>query len=169
MGSFAKVLRFLAPVSLLLALAVPAASGNAVGQPADNFTLPMVEGGKTVKLSDFRGKPTVVVFWATWCPPCRREIPDLKELHKQYGPKGVALLAVAIDFRESKEDVARFRKDYDLPYTVLWDADNTVSGAYAVEGIPTILLVDPQGVIRYRAHALDETFLSLLKNYLPKS
>jgi thiol-disulfide isomerase/thioredoxin len=169
MVPLSKVFRILAGLSVLLILAVPAAGGNAVGQAADNFTLPLVEGGKTVKLSDFRGKPAVVVFWATWCPPCRREIPDLKELHKQYGPKGVALLAVAVDFRESREDVARFRKDYDLPYTVLWDADNTVSSAYAVEGIPTILLVDPEGVIRYRAHALDETFLALLKNYLPKS
>lgn len=166
---FSKGFRILAGLSVLLALALPVLGGNAVGQTADNFSLPLVEGGKTVKLSDFRGKPAVVVFWATWCPPCRREIPDLKELYKQYGPKGVALLAVAVDFRESREDVDRFRKTYDLPYTVLWDAGNVVSSAYAVEGIPTILLVDPEGVIRHRAHALDETFLALLKNYLPKS
>ncbi|MEW6758946.1 MAG: TlpA disulfide reductase family protein [Acidobacteriota bacterium] len=160
--------RWILAAAFALVLAPPAWSGTQVGQPAEGFTLTSVEGGKSVRLSDLKGKPTVVVFWATWCPPCRREIPDLKALHREFGPKGLNLLAVAVAFRESKEDVIRFKQDYELPYPVLWDEENRVSEVYGVAGIPTVILVDPEGVIRYRQHYLDESLRALLQSYLPK-
>jgi peroxiredoxin len=166
--SFRLVGRWLLAAGIALGLAPPAWSGTQVGQPAEAFTLNYVEGGKSVRLADLKGKPTVVVFWATWCPPCRKEIPDLKDLHKEFGPKGLNLLAVAVAFRESRDDVLRFQKDYELPYPVLWDEENKVSEMYGVAGIPTVILVDPDGVIRYRQHFLDDTFRTLVQSYLSK-
>ena len=133
--------------------------------PADDFTLAPALGGKEISLSQFKGKPTMVVFWATWCPPCRREIPLLKDLYKKYSAKGLQMLAVAVNFRETRDQVVQFANDNELPYTVLWDADNSVSEHYGVQGIPTVLLIDPQGVIRYRSHSLDDSFMSLVEKY----
>jgi cytochrome c biogenesis protein CcmG/thiol:disulfide interchange protein DsbE len=140
-------------------------AGVNVDQQADDFTLSPALGGKPVSLSQFKGKPTVVVFWATWCPPCRREVPILKELHQKYSPKGLQMLAVAVSFRETRDQVVQFANDYELPYTVLWDQDNAVSEHYGVQGIPTVLFIDPQGVIRFRSHSVDGTFATLVEKY----
>lgn len=146
---------------------IPAAAGTDVGEPATNFTLQQIDGGKKITLSDLKGKPTLVVFWATWCPPCRREIPLLKKLDKEYGPKGLQIVALALNYRETKDVVAKFIKDHELPYTVLWDEDNKTADAYSVTGIPTAVLVDAKGVIRFRGHQLDDpAFMGLLKDYL---
>ena len=147
-------------VGLLWLLSFGAA--NAVGQPADNFSLSPAEGGKAVSLSNFKGKPTMVVFWATWCPPCRREIPVLKTIHKDYSARGLQIVSVAIAYRETREDVVNFKKTNELPYLVLWDDDNKISEKYEVEGIPTVLLLDTKGVIRYRSHNLDQDFMAVL-------
>jgi thiol-disulfide isomerase/thioredoxin len=136
--------------------------GTSVGQAADNFKLTPAEGGKPISLSQFKGKPTVVVFWATWCPPCRREIPTLKNIHKDYTPKGLQMVSVAIAFKESRDDVVKFKKVNELPYLVLWDEDNKTADQYAVEGIPTVLLVDAKGIIRFRGYNLDEEFMKVL-------
>jgi thiol-disulfide isomerase/thioredoxin len=164
-------MRHFKPRDLVLAAAMgllaltSAFPGTAVGQPADNFNLLPVEGGKSVSLAQFKGKPTLVVFWATWCGPCKREIPQLKDLHREFAPKGLQMVSVAIDFRETKEDVERFRTSNALPYMVLWDAGNKASELYGVEGVPTVLLLDKQGIIRYRGHQIRDELLDLLKSY----
>ena len=139
-------------------------AGNSVGQPAENFSLSPAEGGKAVSLAQFKGKPTMVVFWATWCPPCRREIPVLKNIHRDYSSKGLQMVSVAIAYRETREDVVRFKKSNELPYLVLWDDENKISEKYGVEGIPTVLLLDSKGVIRYRSHHMDDGFMAVLES-----
>lgn len=141
---------------------VPHFAGSDVGQSAEDFSLQPPEGGKTVSLFDFKGKPTLVVFWATWCPPCRREVPELKDIQKNYGQKGLQLVTVAINFRETREDVIRFKQTNQLPYLVLWDEGNKISDRYAVDGIPTLLLLDSKGVIRYRGHQIDRAIVQLI-------
>jgi thiol-disulfide isomerase/thioredoxin len=141
---------------------IPLCAGSDVGQTAGEFSLQPPEGGKSVSLKDFKGKPTLVVFWATWCGPCRREIPDLKDLHKNYSQKGLQLVAVAINFKETREDVVRFKKASELPYLVLWDEGNKVSDSYAVDGVPTLLLLDDKGVVRYRSHQIDRAMVQLI-------
>jgi len=152
----------LALVGLSVFIALPLFAGNEVGQAAEDFGLQPAEGGNTVSLLDFKGKPTLVIFWATWCPPCRREIPDLKAIQKDYAAKGLQMVSVAINFRETREDVVRFKQANELPYMVLWDEGNKISDRYAVEGIPTVLLVDPQGIIRYREHQIDRRLIDML-------
>ena len=141
---------------------LPCFAGIDVGQTAENFSLQPAEGGKAVSLLDFKGKPTLVVFWAMWCPPCRREIPDLKNIHKSYAEKGLQMVTVAISYRETREDVIRFKQVNELPYLVLWDEGSTISERYSIEGIPTVLLLDGSGIIKYRSHQIDGELMRLL-------
>ncbi len=141
-------------------------SGVAVGQKAPDFKLEPVGGGKPMSLSRFHGKAVAIVFWATWCPPCRHEIPALKDFYQTYTPKGVQVVTVTIDFRQTREDVVQFQQKFELPYIVLWDAGNKVSDTWGVEGIPTNLVLDADGVVRYRGHEVDNAMISVVDNIL---
>ncbi len=140
-----------------------------VGQKAPDFKLEPIGGGRPFSLSQFKGKPVVLVFWATWCGPCRREIPALKELYQTYTQKGVQVVTVTIEYRQTREQVVQFQQTNQLPYIVLWDAQNKVSDAWGVEGIPTNLVVDAKGVIRFRGNALDGELVGALDAALQAS
>lgn len=163
-----RIVSFFSMALLALVWLLPSWGGTAVGQPAENFTLSPPEGGKAVSLAQFKGKPTMVVFWATWCGPCRREVPLLKNIHREYSSKGLQMLAVAIDYRETREDVLKFKQTNELPYTILWDDDNRISQQYEVEGVPTVLLVDSKGVIRYRGFHVSAEFMTVLDSLVKK-
>jgi len=124
--------------------------GNNVGNQAPDFKLKQAGGSAVVNLSQLRGKPVVVVYWAAWCGPCRKEIPALKELYAKYSPKGVQFVGIAVGWRQSEEEVARFKETQNLPYPVVYDKDNKVAEAWGIRSIPTNFIVDLDGVIRYR-------------------
>jgi len=163
-----------APALLLALLMIPApspalraqASGVGPGQTAPDFQLAPVGGGKAFNLSQFKGKPVVLVFWATWCPPCRREIPALKDLYQTYTAKGVQVVTVTINFRQNEQDVIQFRQKYELPYIILWDKENKVSEDWGVDGIPTNFVLDRKGVVRFRSNGLDEDLVQALEGTL---
>lgn len=118
--------------------------------------------GNLVRLSDFRGTPVLLNFWATWCPPCRKEVPDLQAFHEQYGDKVVLL---GIDWSEEKEEVKSFLQRYDATYTSLIDKDGKFFVLYRLVGLPTSFWVDEQGVIRgmwLGAMSLDDMVAGLL-------
>ena len=117
-------------------------------QPAPDFTLENLEG-TAVSLSDFRGKVVLLDFWATWCPPCRKEIPHLKELHTEYGDDGLVILGIALDVK-GRRVVAPFVEEHQLPYPIVLGGQE-VSRAYGgVRNIPTAFLIDRDGLIRRR-------------------
>src|SRR5207245_133630 len=101
------------------------------GQPAPEFTLQSLDGN-TVRLADFRGKGVLLNFWATWCQPCKIEMPWFVELQKQYGPQGLQVVGVAMD-DASPEDIGKFAKDLGVNYPVLIGKE-AVGDAYG--GIP---------------------------------
>lgn len=121
--------------------------GPAVGNQAPNFTLNDIHG-KSVKLKDVTGrnKVTLVNFWATWCPPCRGEIPELIQLYKKYAPQKVALLAV--DLQEDPGKVKAFAKENGMNFPILMDTNGMVGSQYRVSGIPTTFIMDSKGQIR---------------------
>lgn len=101
--------------------------------------------GKNVKLSDFKGKVVIINFWATWCPPCKAEIPDFIELYKTYQKKGLVILGIALD---NKSKVEKFVKDNNVNYPILL-GDQEVSNLYGgITGIPTTFIVDRKGNIK---------------------
>ncbi len=128
--------------------------GVFVGQQAPDFKLKPIGGGDPISLSKYRGKPVVIVFWAIWCGPCRKELPDLKALYEKYSQKGVVFLTVAVGWRQTEEMISKFQADNKLPYTILWDKDNEVSEKYLVRSIPTNFVIDHDGIIRFRDFAL---------------
>ncbi|WP_010529533.1 TlpA family protein disulfide reductase [Lentibacillus jeotgali] len=122
--------------------------GTSVGQIAPDFKLRTLEG-ETVRLSDYRGERVIVNFWATWCPPCRAEIPDLQKL---YDKKDVEILAVDLtDTEESIEDVRAFAKEYDMTFPVLMDENSDVADTYQVMAYPTSYMIDSSGHVQYIA------------------
>ncbi|MCX7830922.1 MAG: TlpA family protein disulfide reductase [Acidobacteria bacterium] len=146
----------------------PLEEGPFYGNAAPDFRLKKLGSNDSVVLSKLKGKPVVLIFWATWCGPCKREIPQLKELYLKYAPKGVEFLAIAVGWRQTEEDVARFQTKYEIPYQILWDKDNAVSEKYFVQGIPTNLILDQDGVVRFRDFALtpqaEDVLQSLVKS-----
>jgi peroxiredoxin len=109
---------------------------------APEFTLPDIRG-EQVKLADFAGKVLLVDFWATWCAPCKEEIPMFKELHQNYGEQGFAIIAIS---DENAEIVKQFVEAREIPYTNLVDPGE-ISQLYGVVSLPTAFLVDAEGKI----------------------
>ncbi|MCM3588048.1 redoxin domain-containing protein [Mesobacillus maritimus] len=115
---------------------------------APNFSLVDLEGNE-VQLSDYRGKKLLVNFWATWCPPCKDEMPYMQEMYEKYQDDGFEILAVNSTITEkSKEDVAKFISDYELTFTIPMDEKNRVSSDYEIMAYPTSYFIDSDGVIR---------------------
>ena len=108
-----------------------------------DFTLPDVQG-HLVRLADLRGQPVLINIWATWCYPCREEMPSMNALYKDYSAKGLALVAIATDI-EGKAIVAPFMQAHGLTFPVLLDPQNMVVTQLQVPGIPTSYLLDKRG------------------------
>lgn len=120
-------------------------AGDARGVQAPDFELVSLDGRK-VKLSDFRGKAVVLNFWATWCPPCKTEMPWFVDLQKQYGSDGLTILGVAMDDSDPQK-IAQFASEMGVNYPVLLGTNN-VSEAYGdVEYLPTTFYINRQGKI----------------------
>jgi peroxiredoxin len=115
-----------------------------VGDTAYNFFLQDLEGN-TVSLEDFRGQPVVLNFWATWCAPCRLEMPALQAAQDVHQKDGLVILAV--NDQQEVEEVARFVEELDLSLTTLVDQKGVVSDLYKVFNFPTTYFVDGNGVI----------------------
>ena len=149
----------------------PAAAAGMAGRGAKaiDFALPD-PAGKTVRLSDLKGKVVILSFWATWCPPCRMEMPHLQALHTKYQGKKVRVLGINTDVQG--EQLKAWMKENRLSFPVVSDEGGNVATKYRVEGIPTLLVVDQNGKIRERSEGFDpdmEKNLSRLVNGLLKA
>lgn len=111
---------------------------------APDFTLKDLSGN-TVSLRELRGKVVFLNFWATWCPPCRLEMPAMEQLHKEFSDQGLVVLAV--NFRESQDDVRSFLKQHGLTFTTLLDEQERAFGLYRAWSLPTTYLINKNGEI----------------------
>ncbi len=134
-------------ISILAASSL--ASSGMEGQPAPDFALKS-STGENMRLSEYRGDVVMINFWATWCGPCRQEMPLLDELYTRYERVGFNLLGVNID-----DDSGRAMKMIDelgVNFPVLFDARKEISKLYAVEAMPVTVLVDREGKVRHVHH-----------------
>jgi len=122
----------------------PLQANDAKGKQAPDFTLQDLNG-KPVKLSDFRGKAVLLNFWATFCGPCKVEMPWLVELQKQYGPQGLEIVGVALD-DSGKDTITKYAKEMGVNYTILQGQDS-VGDAYGAVGLPATYYIDRGGKI----------------------
>jgi peroxiredoxin len=116
----------------------------APGRPAPEFALPDLDGN-TVRLSDFSGRPVVLNFWATWCAPCRLEMPELARAMTDYADRDLMVLAINQD--ETAEQVDSFLTEVGLSLPALLDAGGEVGAAYGAFFLPTTLIVGPDGIV----------------------
>ena len=148
--------RLLLSIALLaFAPAAPADLGHDLTRlpepvPAPDFALEDMDG-EIHRLSDLRGRVVMVNFWATWCPPCREEMPSMEAVYQGLKDEGFQVLAV--NQWESPDQVFPYMGQLDVypSFPVLFDRDSSVAEAYGVKGLPTTVLIDPQGRVVYRA------------------
>lgn len=120
-----------------------------VGHPAPDFTLPTLDG-KMVRLSAFRGQKAVLInFWATWCAPCRLEMPTMEKAYQKYKGRGLEILAVSVD-AGPKSAVKSFMEELGLTFPALLDPKMEVLRLYRLSAIPASFLIDKQRVIRFK-------------------
>ncbi len=126
-----------------------AATGLRVGSLAPDFVLPSLNGNM-VRLSELRGQKAVFInFWATWCPPCRLEMPTMENAYQEYQARGLEILAISID-TGPKDVIRNFMQEYGLTFPILLDPEGEVMHLYRIFSIPASFLIDKAGIIRYK-------------------
>ena len=122
-------------------------SGESQAQPAPDFTVYDLEGNPH-KLSDFRGKPVVLNFWASWCGPCKSEMPDFDEAYAQYGQQVHFLMVNMTDgYQETKESASAFIASSGYSFPVYYDTDMDAARVYSVNSVPATYFIDAEGSI----------------------
>jgi len=151
---FPRILGIAVATAVLTALALRAAS-EVKPSPAPAWKLKDVDG-KTVSSDEFRGKVVVLDFWATWCPPCRAEIPGYVELQKKYGADGLVVVGVSLD-QGGPGVVKQFIASQKVDYQIVMGDDRIADAFGGVEMIPTTFIIDRSGIIRFRKVGLMPT------------
>ena len=114
---------------------------------APDFELKTMEG-ETVKLSDLRGQAVLVNLWATWCPPCRAEMPSIEKVYNEYKNDGFVVLAVNMTYQDTFANIAPFIEEYRLSFPVLLDETSEVGTTYQLRSLPSSFFIDRDGIIR---------------------
>lgn len=114
------------------------------GEPAPAYAAVEL-GGDSLSLADLRGQPVLLNVWATWCPPCREEMPALEAVHQELGPEGLRVVAVSIDARGDDAAVREFLKENRISFTILRDSDDTITRTFQMIGVPETFLIDREG------------------------
>ena len=129
---------------LAVACAGDAASRPQPGRPVPAYAAPDLSGD-TVSLAMLRGEAVLLNVWATWCPPCREEMPELERLHRTYADSGLHVVAVSIDGAGADELVREFVREFGVTFRILRDPDERVSRTFGMMGVPETFLIDADG------------------------
>jgi cytochrome c biogenesis protein CcmG/thiol:disulfide interchange protein DsbE len=146
-------------------------SAPRAGFLAPDFTLDLLNGGQ-VTLSELRGKVVLVNLWASWCLPCRAEMPAMQKAYEKYKDQGVVILGVNTTFQDGEKNTAEFVQDHDLTFPIALDRDGSVSQRFAMRAVPTSFFIDRDGVIRsvvVGGLANETTILTGIENLLKES
>jgi len=135
----------LTPGLVMAGCSPTSAQGVEVGNLAPDFQLQNLDG-QTVSLGNLQGKPVLINFWATWCGPCRSEMPYIQEIYEGWSEEELVVLAINIG--ESSSKAEEFMQSYNLSFTVLLDTRQDVAQRYNITGIPTTFFIDKDGIIQ---------------------
>src|ERR1700761_387394 len=136
---------FTGAVAAALLLAVPASEAGSTSGPAPQFTLAS-RGGPKISLAQYKGQVVMLNFWASWCGPCRQEMPLLENIYKKYNKMGFTLIGVNVE--PDSKAAEGFLSQTPVSFPVIYDKDSTVSKAYDVSGMPSTVIIDRKGNIR---------------------
>lgn len=162
-------------VALVLVVACARDEGDAklrspeIGQPAPAYRAISLRGD-SVSLDQARGRVVLLNVWATWCHPCREEIPILQALHERYAPRGLEVIGVSVDARGEEVTIQEFARDFRMTYPLWLDPDERVQSTFLAIGVPATFLIDRAGVLRWRhvgpVRASDTTLTRALERAL---
>ena len=124
----------------------PVAWPAVAGDPAPECAASTFDDARTIRVADYKGKVVYLDFWASWCPPCRESFPFMNELQREFGEKGLQIMAISVD--KVPDDARRFLARYPPQFTVALDTTWTCASAYLLPGMPTSFVIDKAGVIR---------------------
>jgi len=137
------------------------------GKTAIDFTLRTIDG-EQIQLSAYRGKKFVhLIFWATWCPSCIREVPRLNKLHQEAQDKPYEILAIDVGYNDSLQKVRQFQQKYQLSYKIIFDESAELAIKYGVIGVPTHVVINKEGVIVSTFNQLPENLAGYLAQLFP--
>lgn len=121
-----------------------------IGSRAPQFKAVSIDSAppRVVTLDDYRDNVVLLNIWATWCLPCRREMPSMEELHRALGDKGLKVVAVSVDNPGMEEAIREFVREYNLTFDILYDSSNTIRSTYRTTGVPESFVIARDGVIR---------------------
>ena len=131
----------------LAAVCVSAALAASSSAPAPGFKL-SGRGGKTIDLAQYKGQVVMINFWATWCGPCRQEMPLLEDIYKKYKPMGFTLIGVNVEPKSGDPEGWLSKLPKPVTFPVAFDVDSKVSSLYKVKGMPTTVFIDRKGNVR---------------------
>lgn len=113
-------------------------------------------------------KAVMLIFWASWCPSCRTEVPKLNKLAKKYSARGMEFIGVNVGYNDTYKRAKAFVEKTGMTYPNLFDANGSIGEQYALQGVPTVVIADKKGVVRYYGHATpdisEEVFQQLMAN-----
>ena len=119
-----------------------------IGSEAPNFRAKVLGSNQYKSLADYKGQVVMVNVWATWCGPCKEELPSLQRLYSEYGPKGLKLLAVSVDDYVSEDSIRKFANNFGISFDVLHDSTHAIERVYQTTGYPETFVIGPEGTIR---------------------
>ena len=158
-------LQVMALILIIATMGVLYASSGLVGKTAPDFTLRSNEGDNK-KLSELRGKVVLLNFWATWCGPCRQEMPKLAELKALHDEYDFELLGINID--EDQAKALRLAKKLSVNFPILFDDTKEVSKTYSIDAMPMTILIDRDGTVRYVHRGYKENYIGLYQQQIKK-
>lgn len=120
-----------------------------IGQTAPHYSAVSLNGD-SISLEQLRGRVVLLNVWATWCHPCREEIPVLQALHARYAPRRLELVGVSVDARGEEDTIRQFARDFGMTYSIWLDPDERVQSTFLAIGVPATFLIDREGVLRWR-------------------
>jgi len=138
--------RLVVSLFVVLVAITGTATAKEMNEKAKDFTLPS-RSGENVRLAELQGEVVLVNFWASWCGPCRKELPKLEEMHQKYKDLGVTILGINID--ETRELSQKLLKDVEVNFPVLYDHDSEVAEPYNIQAMPSTFIIDKSGNFRY--------------------
>ena len=140
-----------------------------IGELAPAYSATVLEGG-TAAIADYRGQVVLLNVWATWCHPCREEIPYLQSLHDAHAARGLAIIGVSVDAAGSEGTIREFRTDFGMTYPIWLDPEEKVQSLFLALGVPASYLIDREGTLRWKhlgtVRATDTTFTRVLREAL---
>lgn len=161
--------RLVATMALLAACQAGGRPSARVGDPAPPYSATLLSGD-TVSTAGLRGKVVLLNVWATWCAPCREEIPYLQSLYDTRKAEGLEIVGVSVDARGQEDTIEGFRKDFGMTYPIWRDPDERVQTLYMALGVPASYIIDRKGVLRWRrlgvVRRTDTTFTGALERAL---